>query len=261
MANKKISELVELTDPESTDVLPIVDGTDNTTKKITIANLVNSDVGGSNTQVQFNNNGVLSGDPNFTWDGNQVAISGGLNIVALDNQQIFIQTNSNFQFTGSNASASQFQFGGLSIQLTGDPTAGDSLGCFALITGNNGSNERFQVELLTTNNTPTNFVIPFTGILNAYFIEAKIVAQRTGGSSGTDGDSAAYIRRALYKSTSMSATPTLVGSIQDGFTAEDQAGWDATFTVTGNNVAVQITGAANNNITWVMEVQRILIDN
>jgi hypothetical protein len=40
MADQKITELTELTDPESTDVLPIVDISETTTKKITFGNLI-----------------------------------------------------------------------------------------------------------------------------------------------------------------------------------------------------------------------------
>jgi len=35
-------------------------------------------IGGSNTQVQFNNSGALGGSANFTWDGSTVAITGAL---------------------------------------------------------------------------------------------------------------------------------------------------------------------------------------
>jgi hypothetical protein len=35
--------------------------------------------GGANTQIQFNNNGVFGGDPNFTWDGSTFIIDYGAN--------------------------------------------------------------------------------------------------------------------------------------------------------------------------------------
>lgn len=96
---------------------------------------------------------------------------------------------------------------------------------------------------VTTVNT---FFIPDNSIT---LIESYIVGQRTGGSGGTAGDGAGYIRRGLYKRTG-GGSPTLIGSVQDGFTAESQAGWDCTLDVSGNNVRVRVTGAANNNVTW-----------
>lgn len=82
-----------------------------------------------------------------------------------------------------------------------------------------------------------------------YLVEAHIIGQRTGGSSGAAGDGAGYIRRGLYTRTGGGA-PTLVGAVQDGYTAESQAGWDCTLDISGNTVRVRVTGAANNNVTW-----------
>lgn len=89
-------------------------------------------------------------------------------------------------------------------------------------------------------NIPDNAII---------LIEAYVTGQRTGGTAGTAGDGAGYIRRGLYKRTG-GAAPALVGSVADGFTAESQAGWDCTLDVSGNTVRVRVTGAVNNNVTW-----------
>ena len=42
MANAKITDLTELTSPQSSDVLPIVDTLNDQTKKVTVANLTSS---------------------------------------------------------------------------------------------------------------------------------------------------------------------------------------------------------------------------
>ena len=42
MANAKITDLTELTSPQSSDVLPIVDTLNDQTKKVTVANLTGS---------------------------------------------------------------------------------------------------------------------------------------------------------------------------------------------------------------------------
>lgn len=82
-------------------------------------------------------------------------------------------------------------------------------------------------------------------------LRVLVWARRTGGSSGTAEDGAGYVLYGVYKvvagvGTAVGgATPTL------DFGAEDQAGWNATLTLSGQNVLVRVTGAANNNITWV----------
>ena len=84
-------------------------------------------------------------------------------------------------------------------------------------------------------------------------IVADVVARRTGGSAGTAGDGASY--RIIGTFTRVSAgNATLVGSLTADHTAENQSGWDATLAVSGTDVLVRVTGAANNNITWACTV-------
>lgn len=46
-----------------------------------------------------------------------------------------------------------------------------------------------------------------------------------------------------------------MGSVQTiGTDAEDQAGWDATLDINSTNVRVRVTGAADNNVTWFVDV-------
>lgn len=65
---------------------------------------------------------------------------------------------------------------------------------------------------------------------------------------GTAGDSAGYIKTGVFKN--VAGTVTLVGSVVNVMTSEDQAAWDVTLTVNGQNVEVRVTGASGNNITW-----------
>lgn len=105
----------------------------------------------------------------------------------------------------------------------------------------------------TTNNTQTTIhTIPITAS-RTYLIEARIAARRTGGTAGTADDGASYVRRGTY--TTKSGTVTLMGSVQTmGTDAEDQAGWDATFTISSTNVLVRGTGATDNNVTWTADI-------
>ena len=74
MANSKITELTALTDPASTDVLPIVDVTADATKKVTIADLLENAGAGTASAPAF----AFDGDSNtgiYRPGADQVAIS------------------------------------------------------------------------------------------------------------------------------------------------------------------------------------------
>lgn len=108
----------------------------------------------------------------------------------------------------------------------------------------------YQNRVVTTNATVTTlhtFTIPAS---TTYMIEIKVQARRTGGVSGSAEDGAGYIRRATIKN--VAGTATIIGSVQDDYTAEDQAAWDCTIDVTGATARARVTGAASNNITWHM---------
>jgi hypothetical protein len=66
MANKKITELTELTSPAGADLFAIVDDTDTTTKKVTVSNLMTqapvqaADISGLATQVSLGNHESLT---------------------------------------------------------------------------------------------------------------------------------------------------------------------------------------------------------
>lgn len=80
-------------------------------------------------------------------------------------------------------------------------------------------------------------------------VRVIVVARRTGGSAGTAGDGASYERHATVSRISAGAAAQ-IGSTTNVHTAESQSGWDCAIDVTGNDVRVQVTGAANNNVTW-----------
>lgn len=166
--------------------------------------------GGPNKAIQFNNSSVLGGSPAFTLDLTSIP---GFPVLTLTGTVVG-QTPSWVISDGS----------GVQISTQVD-------------------------QELTTSATPTTITIYSLNVSGtSVFIEMFTRAVRTGGSSGATGDSAGYIRRALFKN--VSGTVTVVGSIQDGFTAEDQVAWDATFVISGTNIQAQFTGDTNNNITW-----------
>ncbi len=119
---------------------------------------------------------------------------------------------------------------------------------FQVVTGTNN----YAVTQGTVNTTDATvtaaqtIAIPTT---KTVLLEARVVARRTGGASGTTGDSAGYVRIATVKN--IAGTVSIVSPPpQTSFTAEDQVAWNATMAVSGTNIVVNVTGAAGNNITW-----------
>ncbi len=103
-------------------------------------------------------------------------------------------------------------------------------------------------RLATTDATQTTLLtLPLLADYT-YLIEVRVFARRTGGASGTAQDGAGYVLRGCYKT--VAGVATLIGAGNADFTAESQAGWDATLAVSGNAVLVRVTGAAGNNVTW-----------
>jgi microcystin-dependent protein len=106
----------------------------------------------------------------------------------------------------------------------------------------------YQNSVSTTDATQTTLHTIAVPASQCLFIRAFVVGRRTGGVAGTAEDCAAYEVKALYKN--VAGTATLVGSVFTHLTVESQAGWDCTFTVSGGNVLVRVTGATDNNVSW-----------
>jgi hypothetical protein len=108
-----------------------------------------------------------------------------------------------------------------------------------------GIRNTYRVE--TTDATVTALVRLPVATGKTLMIDATIVARRTGGSAGADGDSAFYKLYGAYRNVAGTltgiGTPTLFGG-------EDQAAWNVAFSTSGSSAVVGVTGAANNNITW-----------
>jgi hypothetical protein len=109
-------------------------------------------------------------------------------------------------------------------------------------------------SVATTDATATTIATVAIPTATTVMVSADIVARRTGGSSGTAGDGAAYRLMAAVKN--ISGTLTIISQSLT-FTAEDQAAWTAAAAVSGTNLLIKVTGAANNNVDWTLTgVQR-----
>ena len=78
-------------------------------------------------------------------------------------------------------------------------------------------------------------------------VVAYLVARRTGGTSGADGDSAWYRLIGAYKN--IGGTLTGIGT-PSLFGGEDQSGWDFYFAANSQEIVLTVKGAAGNDITW-----------
>lgn len=108
-------------------------------------------------------------------------------------------------------------------------------------------------RVVTTNATPTTLLTIPLPASRTTLCRVLVWARRTGGTAGTAEDAAGYVLYGVYKVVA-SAGVAVGGTPVADFTAEDQAGWNATLVLSGQTVLVQVTGATNNNITWVARV-------
>ena len=90
-------------------------------------------------------------------------------------------------------------------------------------------------------------------------IEVIVVARRTGGAAGTAEDGASYDMKAAYKN--VAGTATIIGAGIKNVWGEDQAGWDINFVVATGTVRLEVTGAANNNVTWHMTARTYAVSS
>lgn len=108
-------------------------------------------------------------------------------------------------------------------------------------------NLRFTPRITTEGSVVSGLFQVDVPVGKSVMIEASITGRRTGGSAGSDGDSAWYKLYGGYKNVggtlSAIGSPTLFGG-------EDQVGWNVGFSTAGSTVTVTVLGAANNNVTW-----------
>lgn len=150
--------------------------------------------------------------------------------------------------TGSSAGG---ETGNIDFEVAGAPIArinDDGLNVEGSIAVNNTDYLVRSANTTTTDATVTTLQTIAIPTDTTVLIEARVTARRTGGSAGTNGDSAYYIVRGRAKN--IAGTVTLHDVISEE--SEDQAGWDADLDVDSTDVRVRVTGAVDNNITWIV---------
>lgn len=163
-------------------------------------------------------------------------------VLAQDNSYLFYNSSSKYLGVGNGAPAAvlhgtQQTHGSAVVRMETVAPAGDNIKCTT-----------YQRRVATTDATQTILHAHTCPASTTSLLEFRVVARRTGGIAGTAEDGAAYVIRGTYKV--VGGTATLIGSVTTEYSAESQAGWDATLDVSGDVVRLQVTGAADNNVSW-----------
>lgn len=117
----------------------------------------------------------------------------------------------------------------------------------------------YMCAVTTTDATATNMLSVAIDASTTTRVDATVVARRTGGAAGTAEDGASYEYRGTYNN--IGGTPTIIGSLQGDYSAESQAAWGLNFVVSGSNINITVTGAANNNVSWLGWVRTFKVVN
>lgn len=100
------------------------------------------------------------------------------------------------------------------------------------------------IEVQTTDATPTTLGSVTLLDENTYLLSCNIIGVKSDGT-----DRAVYhIEAGFYRTAGGGAT--IIGSQTTVHTAESDSTWDANFVANGNDVEVQVTGAAATTIQW-----------
>lgn len=122
----------------------------------------------------------------------------------------------------------------------------------------NNENLFTEATVSTVDATVTTIATIAIPVSTTLMIDVRVVARRTGGLAGSTEDGGAYIVAAAYKNVAGVATEIGEGSL---FSAEDQAGWAVTVTPSGSNALIQVTGAADNNISWKVSYKTFTVSS
>lgn len=110
---------------------------------------------------------------------------------------------------------------------------------------------RSPFKVTTTDASPTAAIRVPVKNGKTVMVVAYCAVRRTGGSSGSNGDSAWYRLMGAYKNINGVLTGIGTPSL---FGGEDQAGWDFYFSSSGEEIVITVLGAASNNVTWEGQV-------
>jgi hypothetical protein len=148
---------------------------------------------------------------------------------AQDNSKLFWNDTNHFLGIGTNTPTAPLQIKG---------HAGNSSGVGTT-----------TAQLKTTNATQSSLWTTTLSNANMYWLEATVMAR-----SDTDASRRALFVRKAY-AYKQGGNATLSSNIWALITDRTDVGFDATFTASGDNISVSVSGLAGTNITWTGEVK------
>lgn len=103
-------------------------------------------------------------------------------------------------------------------------------------------------EVTTTGAAQTPLLAVSVPLEKTLVLDGTVAGRRSGGLAGDDGDSAGFGLSVCVKN--IAGVITLL-PIVEKYGMADQDGWNATFTLSGTDIVVSVTGAADNTIDWL----------
>jgi len=208
---------------------PIVIGTTPLTFVINIL----SQIGGSNTQIQYNNAGTMGGSANLTWNGSALYINGAVSVTGNVTGNYFIGDGS--QLTGISGGGST-----AASALTGNTLSSNVINSSLTSVGTLGNlsvaGNTTVGNLLTSGNISTTGNVIGGNLITAAAISGASVSASgniTGGNliiSGSISDSAQLDINTTSANANIVFTPNGTGNVNTG------ANVSVTGNITGGNV-------------------------
>lgn len=109
----------------------------------------------------------------------------------------------------------------------------------------------------TTDGTVTTISTIPVPVDTTLLIVAYIVARRTGGTSGSANDGAAYRLEVAAKNTAGTAAELAAETL--AVIGESQAGWTVASSASSGNILLRVTGAADNTVIWKSSVRTLAV--
>lgn len=158
--------------------------------------------------------------------------------------------------TGRNGTATPFKEGTIGYALGANASGAGTIPAFILQMPVRV--DPVTIAAQTTDATPLEahyIEVPATTTL---YVEVEVAARRTGGSAGTAEDAGGFKVIATFKN--VAGIATLVGTVTTVHAQADQA-WtvDLVPTTTDEFIYVELTGATNNDIDWLIHATTLAV--
>ncbi len=112
-----------------------------------------------------------------------------------------------------------------------------------------------QAKVRTTDATVTVLYTATIPVSTTVVVQGLVAARRTGGSAGSAEDGAGYV--IAFTAKNDAGTAAVIAS---SITAqESQTGWNVTLVASGGTIQVKVTGAIDNNVSWVWSGKKLSV--